>query len=331
VLYAGSAAAPGPLWLLAARLPGGLQHAMQAAQGAMAATLPPARRAAAFGRLAAAYGAGFALGSLLGGEVAAHGGPRAALLAAALLAALAAAAPLLLAPAAAAPAAAAPAAPSHSLLAALRTAAARPALATALLLLGGVAVATGVFRAGFSLAAAAHFGLAPSETGRVLAAVGALGLAVNTLVVGPLTAAVPARRLVPAAVAVLALGLAALAVVPSAAWLLVALAPIAAGGSLLRTTLVALVTALVPGGDAGTALALSHAGGSLAGLVAPALAGALLAHGGGFPAVGPAAAALLLLAAAVFEARRRRDPDLAAALAAQQPAAPAALPPKKTE
>ena len=140
-----------------------------------------------------------------------------------------------------------------------------------------------LFQSNFALWAKTHLGLLVQTTSFVLTYVGLLSVLVQGLAIGRLTARFAERRLIFVATIVMSLSLLAWALVPSLAWLLVVLAPIALSGGVLNTVLTSQLTKAVSQEEVGGILGLSTSLQSLAQIVAPGLGGVLLERVGTWP------------------------------------------------
>ena len=219
LVYALTAYASSLTGLFLAGIPSVLQHAVLASRSYLTATLPNEQHATVIGRLGVSYGVGMLVGPYLGGLLAAHSLPAAAL-AAALLSLATGAMVLALLPeakavgvgaAVAAAAAAAegaggaasapaqqqqqqqqPPAPRAPPPATYQALLAVPGLRSALLLKGLFFAASNLFQTVVALLAVQRFRLDPSGMGIVLSIVGASSAAAN-LLAPPLLAPLPLR------------------------------------------------------------------------------------------------------------------------------------------
>ena len=132
----------------------------------------------------------------------------------------------------------------------------------------------------FSLFLSLKFGLVTSETGRVLAYAGALQIAVQACVVGPLTRRLSENTLLLIALATGGACLGSLAITQSLPLLLVIMVPTAAASAIFGTVVSSALSAAAAPGQTGTLLGISFSVEAATRVVAPVLAGALMTWAG---------------------------------------------------
>jgi OCT family organic cation transporter-like MFS transporter 18 len=325
LVYALTAYASSLTGLFLAGIPSVLQHAVLASRSYLTATLPNEQHATVIGRLGVSYGVGMLVGPYLGGLLAAHSLPAAAL-AAALLSLATGALVLALLPeakavgvgaAVAAAAAAAegaggaasapaqqpppaPRAPPVTYLALLAV----PGLRSALLLKGLFFAASNLFQTVVALLAVQRFRLDPSGMGIVLSIVGASSAAAN-LLAPPLLAPLPLRTTLTASALALAASIAALGLLPpgAALGLYLLCIPQTAAAAVFSTLQSTQMTTATPPALQGSLAAADMALRSSTSIFAPFVANLLLVHAGHFagtavPAAIMAGVALMAFAAA---------------------------------
>jgi DHA1 family tetracycline resistance protein-like MFS transporter len=172
-------------------------------------------------------------------------------------------------------ASASPGRPEFSLRA-LRAAFARPAVGPLLHTRFWFALAFSTFQTIFPLYAAYRFGLNEVSTGYILTYVGILVVLVQGVGIRYLTAWFPERRLIVAAILLMAPSLLAWALAPTVPLLLVVLIPIALAGGTLNTVINSVLSKSVLPQETGGILGLAAALESLTRVVGPTLGGALL-------------------------------------------------------
>ena len=329
LVYALTAYASSLTGLFLAGIPSVLQHAVLASRSYLTATLPNEQHATVIGRLGVSYGVGMLVGPYLGGLLAAHSLPAAAL-AAALLSLATCAMVLALLPeakavgvgaAVAAAAAAAegaggavsapaqqqqqqPPAPRAPPPATYQALLAVPGLRSALLLKGLFFAASNLFQTVVALLAVQRFRLDPSGMGIVLSIVGASSAAAN-LLAPPLLAPLPLRTTLTASALALAASIAALGLLPpgAALGLYLLCIPQTAAAAVFSTLQSTQMTTATPPALQGSLAAADMALRSSTSIFAPFAASLLLQHAGHFagtavPAAIMAGVALMALAAA---------------------------------
>ncbi len=298
--YVLMALAPDLWWLAAGRIVAGVTSAsFSTAYAYMADITPPERRARAFGLVGAASSAGFVLGPLLGG-VLGDVSPRAPFWVAAAMSGAAFLYGLLVLPESLPPerrtAFSWRKANPFGALALLRSERELLALSAVTFL---VDFAHHVFTAVFVLYAAHRFGWGPWEVGLLLAFVGALDVAVQGALVGPVARRFGDRRtmnigLLGGAVGIFCIGLApnglllTLAVLPNALW------------GLSLPTLQALTTRLVSPSEQGRLQGATASVGSIAGVLSPVFFGVVYAASVGEAAPLPHPGAAFFIASLVL-------------------------------
>ena len=296
--------APSLGWLFAARIVDGLSSGNVATARAYIADITaPADRTRAFGVISAAFGFGFLVGPATAG-VLGHLDPRLPLLTAAALAAASIAATWWMLPAASAPPSPQPPRTAASTTALWRLPGVGPRLAQLFAFL----LAFSAFSAGFPLFCERQIGSRHGElyglreVGLLLAYVGALGLLTQLWLLPRMLRAVGEAALVRIALAVAALGYAGLAFAHSLAPLLLCLSLSGIATSALRPGLLGLISQQVPATRQGAAFGAAQSLQSLAMVLAPLAAGALIEFG--WLAGWAGFCAAMLLAAMVLAPRR---------------------------
>lgn len=254
--------------LFVARLLAGVAGAnIPTAQAFIADTTTPANRAKGMGMIGAAFGLGFIFGPALGGFLSRWGYAAPAFFAAALsLANLVAG--LFLLPESLPP-------ERRSLarrmgrVEAFRRAVARPRLPIVLLVFFLIITAFASFEAMFPLFAEARFGFGPSTIGYLFAWVGLVLALVQGMLVGRIVKRLGEHRLVPAALAVVAGGLLAIAVVPDVPLLAAATGILAAGMGLQSPSMMSVISQLADPADQGATLGVSQSLASLGRVIGP--------------------------------------------------------------
>jgi multidrug resistance protein len=282
--------------IFAARILGGIAGAnIPTAQAYIADITTPENRARGMGMVGAAFGLGFIFGPALGG-VLTHFGPAAPMWVASALCFGNFVAAWSLLPESRPASIERPIAVSRVDL--LRRSWARPNLLLLLVLYFIISMAFSGFEATFALFSERRFGFTSANIGYVFAFVGSVLALVQGVLVGKVVPIVGERRLIPAAVAVIALGLALVPVAQSVPMLLVACGTLALGMGFNGPALSSMVSRLTGPDDQGGVLGLAQSLASLGRVVGPAWGGFL------FDRFGPAtpffsAATIMSLAFAV--------------------------------
>lgn len=258
--------------LFAARIVAGIAGAnIPTAQAFIADTTTGENRAKGMGLVGAAFGLGFILGPAIGGFLSQWGYHVPAFFAAALALANFVAGWFFL------PESLPPhrrgARAGSGRLEAFRRAMAQPALPLVLLVWFLVATAFSAFESMFALFAGARFGYGATTIGYLFAWVGVVLAVVQGLLVGRVVSRVGEQRLVPAAILVIALALAAHAVVPNVPALLAAMGVLAAGMGFNSPSMLSMVSKLADPAEQGSILGVSQSLGSLARIVGPVWGG----------------------------------------------------------
>ncbi len=158
----------------------------------------------------------------------------------------------------------------------------------------GLAFAT--FQTMFSLWGLKHLGLSPQSNGLLLAYVGAVSVAVQLVLIGPLTRRFSEGRLLVTTLCVAAVFFVAWGVSPSVPVLLLALAPLCVAISVQNTVSQSVLSKTVSPAEIGGAFGFSAALQSFGSIVAPIAGGAMIGTVGTW-APGLVAGALCLVAA----------------------------------
>ena len=271
------ALAPSLTWLFLGRaLDGCTAGNLLVARACISDVTPPKERSAAFGLIAAAFGFGYLVGPASAALLAGYG-THAPLWLAAALSATSLLSTLFLLPSRS---------PSVSLepSATMRTLFAAPGVVPQLAQWFAFIATFGLFTSGFALFCERRMSwdgrpFGPVEVGYLLAWIGALGLFVQLFLLRRLIERIGETRLVSLALALAALGYAGLAVAQSVPVLLATLALSGIGSSLLRPALLGLLSQAVPMSRQGLMSGLTQSLQSLAMIVAPLTAGAMIHHG----------------------------------------------------
>jgi multidrug resistance protein len=257
--------------LFAARIAAGIAGAnIPTAQAYMADVTTPENRAKGMGLVGAAFGLGFIFGPAIGGFLSRWGYQAPSFFASALSFGNFVAALWLLPESR--PAHAHPV-DSRSRLGLLRYAAARPGLPTLLLIFFVVVTAFATFETTFALFSEQRFGFGPSTIGYVFAFVGIVLSLVQGFLVGRVVARVGERRVVPAALLLVAVGLALVPLAPSVPALVGVCGILAVGMGFHSPAITALISKRTDADTQGGILGLAQSFGSLGRVVGPAWGG----------------------------------------------------------
>ena len=281
--------------LFAARIVGGIAGANVAtAQAYVADVTSPETRARGMGLMGAAFGLGFIFGPAIGGLLSRVSPETPMWCAGALCFANFLAAWFML------PESRRPTAATKTLgrMEAFRHAMNKPTLLLVLALYFIVTLAFSGFEATFALFSEARFGYTATSIGFLFAFVGVVLALIQGVLVGRLVTRVGERRLIPAAILLIALSLSAMLFVWNVPTLLAALGVLAVGMGFNNPSLSSMVSKLSDADDQGGTLGLAASLASLGRVVGPAWGGYLYdAHGMTMPYV--SAAALMFVAFAV--------------------------------
>ena len=290
--------------LFASRVFAGIAGAtVSTAQAFIADTTTPENRAKGMGVIGAAFGLGFIFGPAIGGFLSRWGHEVPPFFAAALCAANFAAAWFLL-PESRRAHVPATARAANSRRAALRKALTRPTLPLLLSVYFLVVAAFSGFETTFALFSQRRFGFTEESIGYLFAYVGIVLSIVQGGLVARVVKKVGERRLVPVAIAVLAVGLALIPLSHSLPMLFLANGIIALGMGFNSPSLMSLISQGSDPEDQGGVLGVSQSLASLARIAGPALGGFLYDQfGPGTPYV--SSAILMMIAAAVAAAGLR--------------------------
>jgi MFS transporter, DHA1 family, tetracycline resistance protein len=196
---------------------------------------------------------------------------------------------------------------------ALWTALTRPRVGPLLHIRFFFGLASATFQTIFALWGQARLGLHAQATGYVLAYVGVLVVLVQGVFIGRLTARFSETQLILWGSMLMAVSLAAWAVVPNLAWLLIVLIPLSLATGVLNTIISSALSKAVYPEEVGGTLGLATSAESLSRVIAPVIAGVLLGSVGVWaPGV---VAAFIMVWVCTFVLRRlvrRPDPPLAA-------------------
>jgi len=285
VSYLALAFAPSIWVAFAIRLIGGFAGGnISTIQGYMADVTPPEQRAGRMGLLGSAFGAGFVVGPALGGLLAhpeaGQIGFQIPLFVAAGMAALASLGVFLFVVESRAPSA--KDAPRPQRREALQTAMAHPVLSRVLLVTVVSTAAFAGMESVFGLWTDARFGWGPKQVGLCFAVIGVIASVGQGAITGRLARRFGEPRVLTAGLSIIAVSLALTPFAPSGAFVPVFVGLTAFGQSLVFPCVAALISRATPPDRQGAMLGLNMAGGSLARMTGPLLAGPLfgLAIGG---------------------------------------------------
>lgn len=264
--------------IFAARVLGGVAGAnIPTAQAYIADITTPENRAKGMGMVGAAFGLGFIFGPALGGMLT-HFGASAPMWAASALCFLNFVAAWLLLPESRV--VADRRRPAASRIELLRRSLGRPTLLVLLVLYFVISMAFSGFEATFALYSERRFGFTSANIGYVFAFVGTVLAVVQGVLVGRVVPMIGERRLIPLAVAVIALGLLLVPLAASVPLLLAACGTLALGMGFNGPSLSSMVSRLTDPNDQGAVLGLAQSLASLGRVVGPAWGGLLFDHFG---------------------------------------------------
>jgi multidrug resistance protein len=259
-------------FIFAARVLGGIAGAnIPTAQAYIADVTKPENRARGMGLIGAAFGLGFIFGPALGGMLTHLGASAPMWTASALCFGNFAAAWFFLPESRAATANR----PSVGRLEVFRRSFTRPKLLVLLLLYFIVNAAFSGFEATFALFGERRFEFTAANIGYVFALIGVVLAVVQGVLVGRVVRRVGEHRLIPAALAAVALALAAIALAPSVPLLLAACATLALGMGFNNPSMSSMVSRLTDPNEQGGVLGLAQSLGSLGRIVGPVWGGLL--------------------------------------------------------
>jgi DHA1 family tetracycline resistance protein-like MFS transporter len=283
--------------LFAARIVAGIAGAnIPTAQAFIADSTSAANRARGMGLIGAAFGLGFILGPAIGGFLSQWGYHAPAFFAAALSLANFLAGWFLLPESL--PADKRGTRRAIGRVEAFQAALARPALPLVLLVSFLVMTAFSAFESMFALFAGARFGYGATTIGYLFAWVGMVLAIVQGVLVGRVVPRLGEHRLVPAAIALMAVALVGHAVAPNVPTLMAAMALLAVGMGFNSPSLLSMVSRLADPSDQGATLGVSQSLASLARIVGP-LWGGLAFDWFGITVPFLVSAVLMLIAAAL--------------------------------
>jgi DHA1 family tetracycline resistance protein-like MFS transporter len=283
--------------LFAARIVAGIAGAnIPTAQAFIADSTSAANRARGMGLIGAAFGLGFILGPAIGGFLSQWGYHAPAFFAAALSLANFLAGWFLLPESL--PAEKRGIRRAIGRVEAFQAALARPALPLVLLVSFLVMTAFSAFESMFALFAGARFGYGATTIGYLFAWVGMVLAIVQGVLVGRVVPRLGEHRLVPAAIALMAVALVGHAVAPNVPTLMAAMALLAVGMGFNSPSLLSMVSRLADPSDQGATLGVSQSLASLARIVGP-LWGGLAFDWFGITVPFLVSAVLMLIAAAL--------------------------------
>lgn len=260
------------MWLLfvGRAIDGASGASLAVAQAAVADMAPPDRRPQLVGMLGAAFGVGFVIGPAIGG-LAALGGPHVPFFVAAALAGANAVAAAIRLPETRQRSASAPEAGVRHRL---PRRAATPRLAQ-LAVVGVLTTLAFVgFESTFSLFGRARFGLTEGSAAFVFLGIGIVLVVVQGVAFGRIVMALGVHRVYPAALALVAVGLALVATAASWPLLVAALLILAVGQGIAAPSVTELVNRASPPARRGEAMGFQHSASAMARVVGPPAAGA---------------------------------------------------------
>lgn len=292
--------------LFAARIVGGIAGAnIPTAQAYIADITTPENRARGMGMVGAAFGLGFVFGPALGG-VLSHLGPNAPMFFASALCFANFMAAWTFLPESRAAAHASQAGVGRVEM--VRRSLLRPELALLLALYFILSSAFSGFEATFALFSERRFGFTAATIGYVFAFIGVILALAQGVLVGRVSKAVGDRRIVPMAIALIALGMGLIPFMGSVPMLLVALGLIALGMGFNQPVLSSLVSKAAGPDEQGGVLGLAQSLASLGRIVGPAWGGFLFdRYGVSFPYLSGAAIMSFAVVVALMGLARGRD------------------------
>lgn len=311
VSYLALAQAESLALIFLARIIGGIAGAnVPTAQAYIADITTPENRAKGLGLVGVAFGLGFVFGPAIGGGLS-HFGPEAPMyFAAALSIANFTAAWFLLPESRTGHGAAA----EVGRIDALRRALARPRLVLLLSLYFIIMAAFSGFEATFALFSERRFGFTAATIGYLFAFIGVVLAVVQGLLVGRAVRRIGEHRVVPLAVAVIALGLALVPLATSVPMLLVALGTLAVGMGFNGPSLTSMVSRLSDPNDQGGILGVAQSLAALGRIVGPAWGGFLFdQYGMTIPYVSSAAIMTVAFGVALVSLARHVPAEMAPA------------------
>jgi DHA1 family tetracycline resistance protein-like MFS transporter len=291
-----------PLLFLARTLAGIAGANIPTAQAFIADTTTPETRAKGMGLIGAAFGLGFIFGPAIGGFLS-HWGYAAPAWFAATISLANFVAALLLLPESRPPHARDSSGPGR--LEVIRRALARPNLPMVLLVYFLVVTAFASFEATFALYSERRFAFTPATIGYMFAWIGVVLATVQGMLVGRVVKTIGEKRLVPAAIFVIALALALVPVAWTVPLLAAAAGLLALGMGFNSPSLLSSISQLADPRDQGSTLGVSQSLGSLARIIGPMWGGWVFDEfGTGFPFF--TAAGLMLIACSLSIVAFRR-------------------------
>jgi MFS transporter, DHA1 family, tetracycline resistance protein len=297
--------------IFVARIVGGIAGAnIPTAQAYIADITTPENRARGMGMVGVAFGLGFVFGPAIGGGLSQFGPEVPMYFAAALSLGNFSAAWFLLPESRTVVGAA----PSVGRVEALRRAVARPQLVLLLSLFFIIMTAFSGFEVTFALFSERRFGFTMATIGYLFAFIGIVLAVVQGLLVGKVVRLLGEHRVVPIAVAVIALGLALVPMAQSVPMLLVALGTLAAGMGFNGPSLTSMVSRLSDPDDQGGILGVAQSLASLGRIVGPVWGGFLFdRYGMTVPYLSSAAIMTVAFVVALVSLARHPPPPVAAA------------------
>ena len=300
--------------LFAARILAGIAGAnIPTAQAFIADSTTPENRARGMGLIGAAFGLGFIFGPAIGGFLSGWGYQAPAYFAATLSLANFSAALFFL------PESLPPErrgeVRSAGRIAAFRRAIMRPKLPLVLLVSFLVMTSFASFESMFALFAESRFGYGATTIGYLFAWVGFVLAVVQGVLVGKVVPRIGEHRLVPAAILVMSIALAAHALAPTVPALMAAMGLLAAGMGFNSPSLLSVISRLADPADQGGTLGISQSLASLARIVGPMWGGLVFDHFGPTMPFYTSAALMLVacgLSVAVFSGFAEETPRAAA-------------------
>jgi MFS transporter, DHA1 family, tetracycline resistance protein len=297
--------------IFVARIVGGIAGAnIPTAQAYIADITTPENRARGMGMVGVAFGLGFVFGPAIGGGLSQFGPEVPMYFAAALSLGNFSAAWFLLPESRTVVGAA----PPVGRVEALRRAVARPQLVLLLSLFFIIMTAFSGFEVTFALFSERRFGFTMATIGYLFAFIGIVLAVVQGLLVGKVVRLLGEHRVVPIAVAVIALGLALVPMAQSVPMLLVALGTLAAGMGFNGPSLTSMVSRLSDPDDQGGILGVAQSLASLGRIVGPVWGGFLFdRYGMTVPYLSSAAIMTVAFVVALVSLARHPPPAVAAA------------------
>jgi len=267
--------------LVLSRLPAIVQHTMLCSQAALSKLSDPEKRSIAIGRLSLSYGIGMVVGSPVGGYASQVLGYRGVAGLSALLSFVIVVVDILFLPDFS------PTNTAPTTVVGMRErfqtffkVIKQPKVAAVLLMIFPVTIGVSSFRSMFSLVGKSQFGMESKDMGVYIACAALCGLLANVFVVSIMSKRFGNMASLSSACLLLAICYSALSFVTSYPLLIAWTLPSTIASTLLYTLSSSLMSLAVPEDSVGTAISLSHASRSFAGIVSPLIGGTIYEYFG---------------------------------------------------